>query len=347
MLNASLALAEPQYTLVDLGSLGGDWTIAYGINAVGDVVGVSTTTVAGPQHAFLGTRVGHISTFIRQEWRAPRSRSTTQDELWVRIPAITRTASFYQDGQVTGMPGSVVGTAVNQAGAVAGTAFMPYQSPMLYVNGSVRDISPFSPAIGLATDVNNLGHAVGYASGLEQGAPNQAFFYNGQTSSLLSLPAAIYSAAYGVNDHDAVVGEMTVARDSGAAPVAFYLHDGLLQQIGDLGLNISGARDINNQGQIVGWSYTSASQLHGFLFQDGTTFDLNNLLKEPSGFQSSTPTRSMTPERLLDKERLMARPTVFCWSPFLSHTHCPGVNRCGGVSLRHRFIRLGSLNTSV
>ena len=225
---------------------------------------------------------------------------------------------------------------------------MPYQSPMLYVNGSVRDISPFSPAIGLATDVNNLGHAVGYASGLEQGAPNQAFFYNGQTSSLLSLPAAIYSAAYGVNDHDAVVGEMTVARDSGAAPVAFYLHDGLLQQIGDLGLNISGARDINNQGQIVGWSYTSASQLHGFLFQDGTTFDLNNLLKEPSGFQIQYAYAIHDAGEIVGQGEIDGKTHGFLLVPIPEpHIIALALIAAVGCLLRHRFIRLGSLNTSV
>ncbi|GAG24493.1 unnamed protein product, partial [marine sediment metagenome] len=48
----SAATAESLYTVVDLGTLGGTESHAYGINNIGQVVG-EAQIVAGPSHAFL------------------------------------------------------------------------------------------------------------------------------------------------------------------------------------------------------------------------------------------------------------------------------------------------------
>jgi probable HAF family extracellular repeat protein len=42
------------------------------------------------------------------------------------------------------------------------------------------------------------------------------------------------------------------------------------------------AIDINDEGQIVGWSYTNSprnSEQHAFLWENGTMFDLNGLIE--------------------------------------------------------------------
>jgi probable HAF family extracellular repeat protein len=47
-------LAQPHFTVTDLGSLGGPTTVPYAINAQGDIVGYSTLA-DGTVHAFLHT----------------------------------------------------------------------------------------------------------------------------------------------------------------------------------------------------------------------------------------------------------------------------------------------------
>src|SRR4051812_1340364 len=65
--------AQPAYTFTDLGTLGGSWSVAYGINASGEVVGTSATA-SGQAHAFrwsngrmtdLGALPGHTASIAR------------------------------------------------------------------------------------------------------------------------------------------------------------------------------------------------------------------------------------------------------------------------------------------
>jgi probable HAF family extracellular repeat protein len=51
--NVAIVLAVPTYTLTDLGTLGGTFSIANGINASGQVVGTAYTSGDTAQHAFL------------------------------------------------------------------------------------------------------------------------------------------------------------------------------------------------------------------------------------------------------------------------------------------------------
>src|SRR5580693_1202129 len=51
---ASSLASQPQYAVIDLGSLGGPTAVAHGINNAGNVVGEADTT-GGIRHAFIWT----------------------------------------------------------------------------------------------------------------------------------------------------------------------------------------------------------------------------------------------------------------------------------------------------
>jgi probable HAF family extracellular repeat protein len=103
---APSSFAQPQYRLVDLGSLGGDGSVAYGINALGDVFGVSTTTVVGPQHAFL-YREGRMIDVHPAGVESTAFAINNSGQIVGRYSDSDTHGFTYRDGQVTGMPGSV------------------------------------------------------------------------------------------------------------------------------------------------------------------------------------------------------------------------------------------------
>ena len=60
--------------------------------------------------------------------------------------------------------------------------------------------------------------------------------------------------------------------------------DGELVELETLGGRNSGAHDINDRGQIVGWSETEAGAEHACIWEDGSVRDLNDLLPARLGF---------------------------------------------------------------
>ena len=90
------ALAAPAYTITDLGTLGGDFSRGYGINASGQVTG-SSITASGAEHAFLWDPV--IGMFDLNDLIAP------------------------------GLGWSILweGKAINDAGQITGNGFIDFQ----------------------------------------------------------------------------------------------------------------------------------------------------------------------------------------------------------------------------
>jgi probable HAF family extracellular repeat protein len=83
------------------------------------------------------------------------------------------------------------------------------------------------------------------------------------------------SAGLAINDHGDVVGAY-YGNDYGHA---FHYRNGIMQDIGTLGGSYGSAMDINNTGQIVGFSSTPAGGIysHAFLYEGDQMFDLNSL----------------------------------------------------------------------
>jgi len=272
------------YTITDLGTLGGSYSDAYGVNDLGQVVGESETG-SGEFHAFLYD------------------------------------GSAMQDLVPLGGSASIA-YGINNSGHVVGgsdTAAGDYHA-FRYRDGVMHDMMP-EGLTSTAFSINDLGHVVCEAE-MMSGVFHATMDVDGAMSSLGTL-GGDFSAAFGINDAGQVVGEAETAtwdyraflhssgsmrdlgtlggRDSRANAInapgqvageadtaggdshAFLYTGGTMQDLGTLGGRDSAAFAVNDAGQIVGRSATDNGSDHAFLFDPsvGTIMDLNDAI--PAG----------------------------------------------------------------
>lgn len=267
-------LGAPALTLagmIDLGTLGGTTSTAYGINDRGQIVGQSTTEFGGPNHAFLYTGV-------------PGAGGAMTD--------LGTLGGTYSRAYAINNDGKIVGRARTDEGD--NHAFLYIGVPG--AGGVMHDLGTLGGTSSEARDINSSGQIVGYSQTAE--GYYHAFLYTGVPGvdgvmhDLGILEGGVgHSYAYGINDSGVIVGES----DIGAGPHTGETH--AFQYVGvpgaggvmyDLGTLVpdgsgfdSGARAINNNGQIVGWSDGWSEALgyflHAFIYSGGAMYDLGTL----------------------------------------------------------------------
>ena len=231
--------------IIDLGTLGGPVSIAYGINDVGQIVGTSATA-SGTSHAFL--------------W----SNGTMTD-----LGSLGSTGP--SDGRGINNHGQVVG------GTVAANSSQYHA--FLWDNGNMSDLGTLPGYnYSIALGINDAGQVVGYSfTAPTQAGPmtSRAFLWdNGNMSDLGTLPQANDSEAFGLNDFGAVVGDS--GNDSFDGHGVLW-QGGNVMDLGDLGRPGTSAHAINDAGQIVGGSHNFESRVHAFLWEFGIMRDLGSL----------------------------------------------------------------------
>lgn len=244
--------AQPLYKVQDLGTLGGPYSFAEGINDAGKVVGGASTSDEGVGHAFLysGGKMGDLGT----------------------------------------LGGSSSGASdINEAGKVVGSSNTndpnDPQRAFLYSDGRMRDLGTLGGDQSFAFGINDADKVVGFAY-TSDNADLHAFLYSGGVMRDLGTLGGSRSGANGINNADKVVG---FAYTSDATAHAFLYSDGQMSDLGTLGGSDSGALDINDAGQVVGSASTSdAFTSHAFLYSDGVMRDLNSLIPADSGFELSS-----------------------------------------------------------
>ena len=225
----SPAHGELLYTITDLGTLGGDFSNARGMNDSGQVVGAAENP-SGQDRAFLydsgsmtdlGTLGGHRSE-----------------------------ANGINDS------GQVVGWAHN-----ASDRFRAF----LYESETMTDLGTLGGDRSEANGINDSGQVVGYAHNASD--QSRAFLYDSGVMTDLGTFGGDYSRANGINDSGQVVGEATIP--SGLPHAFLYHSgtmtdlNGLLPP--DSGWeHLYDAWDINNNGQIVGYGWIDGQE-HAFV----------------------------------------------------------------------------------
>jgi probable HAF family extracellular repeat protein len=283
------APAVTTYTITDLGTLGGEQSVAYDINDAGQVVGQAYIGAGGGHswyHAFLwengvmtdlGTLEGgehdvSVAYGINQAGEVVGmthyAGGYRRAFLWVPEPAHGLPTGMNNLGTLGGSYslaygvndlGQVVG--LSETGAVQGHAF-------LWDEGSMTDLSVLLGSSGYdeAFDINNSGQVVGRA-----GSPSRAFVWDSDSGVTWIANGSDVGTATAINEVGQVVG---------IGEYAFLWDDGVLTDLGKLDGLYTEALGLNDVGQIVGAAGNSA-----VLWDNGLIYDLDDLIPSGSGWQ--------------------------------------------------------------
>jgi len=302
------ARAGTGYTVIDLGTLGGRFSAAYGINDAGQVAGLaqladgtfdafvwSPATGTMQPLGFGPTTSGNVSAqgiddTGRVVGYGPAGASYRRALVWDPVNGV-------QVLQALGGP-SADAAAVDATGGVTGTSYLPDGATQhaFWSAGpgtSAVDLGTLSGPVSVATAINASGQVAGTshwaATPDAQAFERHAFLYTSGTMTDLGafpgqccgqLPSA---AAYGINDAGQVVGMSSSGTQMWQRAFMWQPSTGLVD-LGWLpdqkGKKHSWAQDINNASQVVGISNGRA-----FLWKAGVgMLDLNALISKRSGW---------------------------------------------------------------
>ena len=309
LLLAGTLQAAPRYAIVDLGTLGGNTSYAYGINDAGQVTGTAYVGLYGSErHAFIydsgqmtdiGTLGGGRATGHDINEAGDVVGWSHSVDYWSG-----NSAFLYSNGTMTDIGAGIRGggawsyaNGINDLGQVVGyhdestsqggiPAITP-EHPFSYLAGTVTDLGTLDGTYdgwedrgNAANAVNNAGQIVG-ASVSEDGYEHAFLYENGVMSDLGAVGSLGVGWASDINESGMIVGASADATNS-AWHATLWSSEGPID-LGTLGSYSSEALAINNSGQIVGalfdGSYNAAC-----LWEDGSVHDLNGLLPASSGW---------------------------------------------------------------
>jgi probable HAF family extracellular repeat protein len=291
---ASGGIAPPAYTLTDLGTLPGTTSSsASAINNAGQVVGSSGPS--GSTQAFLYTG-GQMQSI---PGLGTNSAAVGINSSGVVIGLSAGQSFVYSGGspQFINVPtggGPFQAAAINDRGQIAGWYSGPTPGPItqagIYSQGSVQSLN-LAQVLNYALGINSSGEVIGAQA---EGPSSSAFIYSNGTYQevppLGSGPRGPNIAPSAINDAGQVVGssETPVPADpASTATHAFLYSSGATEDLGTLSgeEGNSNALGINNPGEVVGSAFkVGYATLRGFLFLDGTMYDLNDLTLGAPGY---------------------------------------------------------------
>ena len=271
------------YSLTALGTLGGTYSAAYGINDSGQVVGESS--IAGNSATYatewtngiptdLGTLGGTHSTALAINasgqvagYSFTAGNSDSHAMLWTGVTA-------------TDLGGTVAAArGINAIGQIAGQSGFGGNNPHAALwNGT----TPTDLGVGLqsfAYGINASGQVVGIYR--TAGGNDHAALWNGTSSTDLGTLGGTDSWATGINDTGEVVG---YSRTTGNSDIHATLWNGTTSvDLAPLGAR-SEAFGINLSEQVVGYSTSANGQVRATLWDGGSIIDLNTVLDSTDGW---------------------------------------------------------------
>ncbi|MBL1218389.1 MAG: hypothetical protein D8M59_12945 [Planctomycetes bacterium] len=283
---------EHQYDVIDLGAIAYDVSRGHDINEIGQVTG-DTLNTDGNWRAFVWTSgsmfevpalTGYAGDYgygygINIHGHVAGESGYTNPFLWDGTNTIDL-------GNLGGM-NSGAAHALNDSTQVVGYAnhSSGYDHAFMWENGVMNDLGVLSSWGGRseARDINNAGQVVGVSASNTD--PHAFLWESGIMTDLGGLGPG-YSIAYAISEGGFIVGSST---SSSYRSHATLWTGGAVIDLGTLNdpdPGASEARDVNDAGQIVGWSHAhNTFNRHAFLFEAGIMRDLNDLIDPNSGWE--------------------------------------------------------------
>ena len=233
--------------MMDIGTLGGDLSIAVGINDEGQVAGSSLT-----------------------------AKDTVMGFLWSNGKLTPVGALGGQNSIAAGInnKGQVVGLAETGRGEA---------HPFLWKDGVMKDLSTVCPGVfSMVTAINDNSDMTGYFT--KDGETVQSFVLSGGKSKALPTLGGDFTIAVAVSKTQ-VVGFGTIEKGDEADIHGFVWQSSGIQDVGTLGGEFSFANAVNNSGIVVGGAETKDGVFRAFAWQNGKMVDLNALIPSDSGWK--------------------------------------------------------------
>jgi probable HAF family extracellular repeat protein len=308
----------PRYTVTDLGTLGGTYSAAIGVNNGGSVDGLATLPGDTAQHAFLwrngvitdlGTLGGPNSGSVNGGDGGPNaagkvvgpSETSTPDPLGEDFCGYgTHLICFgflWRNGVMTPLPtlggnnsfaidinnrGQATGLAENTTPDPTCVAPQVLQfKPVIWEKGEVQELPTLSgDPDGVAGAMNDQGQAVGW-SGTCSDQLHVALWQNGTVTDLGNLGGTKNNTAGDINNQGQVVGLSDLPGDT-TYHAFLWTKDSGIRDLGTLPGDFSSLLfGINNKGQAAGFSCDINGNCRAVLWQNGEMTDLNTLI--PAG----------------------------------------------------------------
>jgi probable HAF family extracellular repeat protein len=277
--------------MTDIGTLGGNKSVAYDVNVKGEIVGWSESApYAGDRRAFLDNegKMIDLNTLISDAaWTLLEARGINDAGQISGVGlnngqrrAFILTPVRYDIQDLGTLGGSYsYGYGINAWQQVAGGSYTQGNvatHAFLYSDGSsLQDIGTLGGTQSEAFDINDGGQVVGYAF-TQNNAASHAFLWSNGVFQDLGTLGGISSSGMGVNNQGDVVGWSYVPDNSTWHPI--ISKQSVMTDLGTLGGPWGYAWAVNNSGQVAGYSALPGNPYyHAFLYSNSHITDLGTL----------------------------------------------------------------------
>jgi len=312
--SVALAQKSPRYTVTDLGTLGGTFSIAYGVSNTGWVKGYATLPRDRAEHAVLwgigvktdlGTLGGRNSfaygTVNDSGDAVGASETSTKDPLredycgFSTGTNLTCLPFFWGNDiqEMIALPtlggNNGFASGINDLDEVAGQAenttidtTCPYTAlqnlPVIWKKGQVQELPTFpGDPDGAAWAINDQGHVAGNSGNCTEQF-HALLWQNGTAIDLGNLGGTTNNVVFGINNRTQIVGYSNLPGDATYDAFLWQKTTGM-SDLGTLPGDVSsGAFGINSAGHVVGGSVDASDNERAFLWKNGVMTDLNTLI---------------------------------------------------------------------
>lgn len=290
----------PAYTIVDLGTLGGETSEAFSLNDSGVTVGLSDR-LSGPAHGFRYDGALPIEDLVGlgPSLYSEASGINAAGVIVGRGSPGSGNRVLVWNGGAAFVPAPFAsinsfGYAINDANTIVGNFALPTlfrPQAMMHTLGSATftDIgallAPLGGTMSVAVDVNASNVATGWM-GINFVVPTRAFRFTPPAQVELLPTFGLYDdVPAAINDDGLIVGRCGVG--PGAQHACFWSGAAAPVDINPAEAEVSTARGVNNKGEMVGiYVPTLAGGIgYAFLRTNGQTLTLDDLLPPGSGWQ--------------------------------------------------------------